>query len=82
MMKNERRKTHCIIRKRRDLWKIKKFRSKTVELNSLIKEDSKHFYKTACVDHAMKYKHIFGWHKTEVLHKENNLRKRLALESL
>lgn len=61
-------------------------RSKTKDLNDLIekhqKDDEEYRYKTACVDHALKEGHRFGYQQTAILHKENNFRKRLALESI
>lgn len=56
------------------------------DLNNLKKEhdeeDLNQRFKTACVDHAMKNEHLFNYGQTEILHKENHLRKRLALESM
>ena len=64
----------------------KKTRAKLAELDELKKkhqqDDNDEIYKTACLSHAIKSDHKFDYIGSKILHNENNLRRRLALESV
>jgi len=61
-------------------------RSRNKDLNELLiqhqNEDLERNYKTACIDHAIRNGHSFNFNEAKVVHNENNLTKRLCLESM